>query len=63
LCRDEFAGKYLNGQLDSATRDEFEVHILQCAPCLQHVEALQALRQELSESGSRIRAYPPTTKP
>jgi anti-sigma factor RsiW len=49
LHRDEVAEKYLNGQLDAATRDEFEVHLLECVRCLQHVEAIQILRQELSE--------------
>ncbi len=48
LHRDELAEKYLNGRLDSATRDEFEVHILECARCLRSLEAIQILRQELA---------------
>jgi anti-sigma factor RsiW len=47
LHRDESAEKYLNRQLDPATRDEFEVHLLECAECLRRVEAIQMLRQEL----------------
>jgi anti-sigma factor RsiW len=49
LHRDESAEKYLNGQLDPATRDGFEVHILECAECLRRVEALQMLRHELAQ--------------
>ena len=57
LHRDELAEKYLSGRLDPAARDEFEVHILECAHCLRRVEALQALRQELVESAHCIRGY------
>lgn len=63
LLREEFAEKYLNHQLDPDTRDEFEVHILECANCREHVEALLALRQELSEIAPAIRAYPHNIKP
>jgi anti-sigma factor RsiW len=49
LYREESAEKYLNGQLDPAARDEFEVHILECAECLRRVEALEMLRQELAQ--------------
>lgn len=48
LHRDEFAEQYFNDQLDPAIRDEFEVHILECAQCLRSVEAIQMLRQELA---------------
>jgi anti-sigma factor RsiW len=47
--RDESAEKYLNGQLDPAARDEFEVHILECTECLRRVEALEMLRHELAQ--------------
>ena len=53
----ELAEKYLNGQLDPAARDEFEVHILECAQCLRRIEAVQTLRQELAERAHQIRAY------
>ncbi len=54
LRRDELAGKYLNQQLDPTAQDEFEVHVLECANCLRHVEVVQALRQELFESARRV---------
>jgi anti-sigma factor RsiW len=57
LHRHELAEKYLNGSLDPAMQDEFEVHILDCANCLRYVEALQVLRQELAQTAGRIRAF------
>ena len=57
LHRDDIAEKYLNGQLDPAAQDEFEVHILECTQCLQRTEAVQALRQELDDRAHQIRAY------
>jgi len=57
LHRDELAEKYLNGQLNPAAQDEFEVHILECVRCLRQVEAVQNLRQELDERAHQIRAY------
>jgi len=63
LRRGEFAEKYLNGRLAPVARDEFEVHLLQCADCLRVVDALQILGHELAEAAPRIRAYPPPIKP
>lgn len=63
LHRDELVEKYLNGQLHPSARDAFEVHILECADCQRHVEALQTLRHELTEAAPRIGAYPPAAKP
>lgn len=63
LHRDELAEKYLNGQMDFSARETFEVHLLDCADCQRHVEALQALRHELTEAAPRIRAYSPAVKP
>jgi tetratricopeptide (TPR) repeat protein len=57
LHRDELAEKYLNGQLDPAAQDEFEIHLLECVQCLRQVEAVQNLRQELDERAHQIRAY------
>ena len=57
LHRHQLAERYLNGSLDPAASDEFEVHILECANCLQHVEALQVLRQELTQAATRISAF------
>lgn len=62
LHRDELAEKYLHGQMDTSARDEFEVHLLDCADCQRHVEALQTLRHELTDAAPRIRAYPPAAK-
>jgi anti-sigma factor RsiW len=42
LHRDELAEKYLNGQLDPAAQDEFEIHLLECVQCLRQVEAFIA---------------------
>ncbi|PYX11956.1 MAG: hypothetical protein DMG85_03890 [Acidobacteria bacterium] len=56
LHRSELAEKYLNGQLDPATRDDFEVHILECPQCLQDVEAVLALREQLADRAPQIRA-------
>ena len=63
MHRDELAEKYLNGQLDPAVRDEFEVHVLECGPCQRQVEAVVTLRQELSERAPRIRAYAQVERP
>lgn len=57
MNRDELAEKYLSGQLDAAAHDEFEVHILECAPCLRQVEAVQTLRDQLADRALEIRAY------
>ena len=54
LHRDELAEQYLNGQLDPATQDDFEVHILECARCLNRVEAMQALREDFLTGHIRL---------
>ena len=59
LHRDELAEQYLNGKLDPAAQDEFEVHILECVQCLRQVEAVQTLRHGLAERAHQIRAYSP----
>ena len=56
LHRSELTEKYLNGQLDPATRDDFEVYILECPRCLQNVEAVLVLRRQLADRDSQIRA-------
>ncbi len=63
LHRDELVEKYLNGQMLASARDEFEVHLLECADCQQSVDALHALRHELTEAAHRIRAHHPAGKP
>jgi hypothetical protein len=62
LHRDELAEQYLNGQLDPAAQDEFEVHILECVQCLRQVEAVQTLRQGLAERAHQIRACSPVER-
>ena len=62
LHRDELTEKYVNGQMPPAARDKFETHLLECVDCQIHVEALQALRHELTEAAPRIRTYPPAIK-
>jgi hypothetical protein len=61
LCRDvernEIADKYLNGQLDPALQDEFELHILDCRRCLASVELLEAVREDLAARAPEIRSH------
>jgi hypothetical protein len=56
LQQSDLAEKYVSGQLDESRQNEFELHILECAKCLQAVEVLQALRLELNERARQIRA-------
>jgi uncharacterized membrane protein YukC len=51
------AEKYLNGQLDPATLDEFELHILECPSCQQTLELLQTIRDDLAAHAHQIRAH------
>jgi len=37
LQHSELAEKYVSGQLDPATQDQFEMHILDCPACQQRV--------------------------
>ena len=54
--QNDIAEKYLNGQLDAALQDEFELHILDCSRCLASVELLQALREDLAARAPEIRS-------
>lgn len=60
-CRDvdknDLASKYLNGQLDPAAQDDFELHILECRNCQHSLEALQAMRDVLAARAHEIRSY------
>ena len=60
--RNELAEKYLNGQLDEAEQDTFEIHILECGQCLDTVELLQAVRFDLTERASVIRTQTPAVR-
>jgi tetratricopeptide (TPR) repeat protein len=67
-CQDveksELAEKYLRGELDATTQDNFEVHILECPNCLYLAETLQAAREGLSLRAQEIRALAvPVEKP
>jgi TolA-binding protein len=59
VITDEIAGKYLNGRLDAALQDEFEVHLLECPKCLAEVEAVTALTSVLKEQAHEIRLKQP----
>jgi hypothetical protein len=57
LQQSELAEKYVSGQLDPATQDQFEMHILDCPPCQQRVELLQTVREDLAVHAHEIREY------
>ncbi len=54
--QNELAEQYLSGQLDPARRDEFETHILECPRCLQALEVLQNVRDDLADRAHEIRS-------
>lgn len=66
LCRDveknDFAAKYLNGQLDPATQGDFELHILECRDCQDSLDALQAVRDDLAAHAHEIRSHSSFTR-
>lgn len=66
VCRDveknDLAEKYLNGQLDPATEDDFELHILECRNCQDFLEALQAVRDDLAAHAHEIRSHSTFTR-
>lgn len=55
--KDDLATKYLNGQLNPAAQDDFELHILECRNCQHALEALQAMRDALAARAHEIRSY------
>jgi TolA-binding protein len=63
LDRDELVEKYLRNQLDSTMQDDFEIHILECPRCLQTLEALQAVEDELAQRAPEIRTQHPVPAP
>lgn len=66
VCRDveknDFADRYLNGQLDPATQGDFELHILECRNCQDALEALQAVRDDLAAHADEIRSHSTVTR-
>jgi hypothetical protein len=57
VTREELAEQYLQGKLDPPRQDEFETHLLECAKCMQELELLQAVRQDLAERAHEIRGW------
>jgi len=53
---DGVAEAYLLGTVDEETRDAFEIHLLDCAECLDELETLQALQLELAATRTEIEA-------
>src|SRR5215470_9426508 len=59
IDRNELAEEYLNGALDEANQNDFEIHILDCQKCLQAVEMLQFVRFDLTDRAPAIRSQTP----
>ena len=57
LQQSELAEKYVSQQLDPATQDQFEMHILDCRACQQRVELLQTAREDLAVHAHEIREH------
>jgi len=55
--REDVIPKFLNGQLDAATEDDFGTHLLECSDCQDAVEMLQAVRADLVAREHQIRSY------
>lgn len=62
LGQSGMAEKYLSGQLDPTTLDEFELHILECPSCQRTLELLQTIRDDLAAHAHEIRAYSPAPR-
>lgn len=58
---DGVAEAYLLGAVDEATRDAFEIHLLDCSACLEELETLQALQLELEAARGAIESAAPET--
>ncbi|HLQ51702.1 MAG TPA: hypothetical protein VK129_09410 [Terriglobales bacterium] len=58
VADDELVERYLNGQLEPALQDDFEVHILECPHCLARAETLSAARAGLAQRAHEIRLLP-----
>jgi len=58
VADDELVERYLNGQLEPALQDDFEVHILECPHCLARAETLSAARASLAQRAHEIRLLP-----
>lgn len=58
IAGEQIAERYVSGQLDEGSRDEFELHILECPTCLSSVETLQELREAVASQAHQIRLAP-----
>ncbi len=58
IAGEELVEKYLNGRLEPAEQDNFEVHLLECPQCLERTEALQMAHASLTERAHAIRLLP-----
>lgn len=56
IRRDEWATRYLRGELGEAERDTFEMHYFGCEQCFGELEALRLTQGELARQASAIRA-------
>lgn len=56
IRRDEWATRYLRGELGEAERDTFEMHYFGCERCFGELEALRITQGELARQASAIRA-------
>jgi len=56
LARDELIEQYLNGQMQPAEQNDFEIHLLECSLCQQTLEVLQAVREDLVQRAHEIRS-------
>lgn len=58
IDRDELVASYVMGQLDPSRQDEFEIHVLECTKCLQALEMVQSVHDDLVQRAHQIRAQP-----
>jgi negative regulator of sigma E activity len=58
IAGEELVERYLNGRLEPAEQDDFEVHLLECRQCLERTEALQMAHASLREKAQAIRLLP-----
>ena len=50
--------RYVTGRLDPAERSRFEAHFVDCPPCLDRIEAAEALASGLKAPGAGVKPVP-----
>lgn len=50
VAKQGFVVLYVNGKLKPVLQTEYEIHILECQKCFEHLEKVQALRAALISS-------------